>query len=156
MSHYKFVQSQQLNGYNEKVSSKEPMSCFPWSHVWLCSLCYDWCHIKLLELSAQRVRGQPHPVRNILVVSHKEGLGGLWPVDCLRYDGLGRGAGGSLHCAAPMNYEENQWRQEVTQGGWTILSPPDALFQNWARKQKAENEKERVKICPTGAVLRIL
>lgn len=77
MSHSKFGQSQQLNGYNQKVSSKEPMSCFPWSHVWPCSLCYDWCHIKLIELSAQRVRGQTHPVRNILVVSQKEGLGGF-------------------------------------------------------------------------------
>lgn len=71
-------------------------------------------------------------------------------------DWEGEQGGGSLQCAAPMNYEENQWRQEVTQGGWTILSPPDALFQNWGRKQKAENEKKRVKICPTGAVLRIL
>lgn len=31
---------------------------------------------KLIELSAQRVRGQTHPVRNRLVVSHGEGLGG--------------------------------------------------------------------------------
>lgn len=32
---------------------------------------------KLIELSAQRVRGQTHPVRNRLVASHGEGLGGL-------------------------------------------------------------------------------
>lgn len=52
---------------------------------------------------------------------------------------------------APMNYEENPWRQEVTQGGWTILSPPDALFQNWGSKRKGG--KARVKICPTAAAL---
>lgn len=32
----------------------------------LSSLSYDWCHKKekLIELSAQRVRGQTHPVRS--------------------------------------------------------------------------------------------
>lgn len=40
------------------------------------SLLYDWCHKKLIELSAQRVEGQTHPVRSRLVVSHREGLGG--------------------------------------------------------------------------------
>lgn len=54
------------------------MAFSPQSHVWLCSpfLCYDWCHKKLIELSAQGVRGQTHPVRSRLVVSHREGLGG--------------------------------------------------------------------------------
>lgn len=84
---------------------------------------------KLIELSAQRVRGQTHPVRNRLVVSHGEGLGGcdlliVWGM----MDWEGERGVGSLQHVAPMNYEENQWRQEVTQGGWTILSPPDALF----------------------------
>ncbi len=97
--------------------------------MWLCSLflCYDWCHKKLIELSAQGVGGQTHPVRSRLVASHGEGLGGcdlLIVRHMMDWDG-GRGR---PQCAGPVNYEENQWRQEVTRGGWAILSPPDARF----------------------------
>ena len=44
----------------------------------LCSLflCHDWCHKKLIELSPKGVRGQTHPVRSRLVVSHREQLRG--------------------------------------------------------------------------------
>lgn len=45
----------------------------------------------------------------------------------------------------PMNYEENQWRQEVTRGGWAILSPPDSFL-----KLRRRKEKERGEICPAG------
>lgn len=40
--------------------------------------CPGWCHKKLIELSAQGVRGQTHPVRNRLAVSlvERRGQGG--------------------------------------------------------------------------------
>lgn len=80
------------------------------------SLSLLWCHKKLIELSALGVRGQTHPVRSRLVVSHREGLEGC---DLLIVRGMmdwevGRG---SVQCVAPMNYEENQLQQEVTWGG---------------------------------------
>lgn len=80
------------------------------------SLLYDWCHKKLIELSAQRVGGQTHPVRSRLVVSHREGLGGC---DLLIVRGMPdwEREGGGWQCVAPLNYEENHRRQEVTQGG---------------------------------------
>lgn len=94
------------------------MSFFPQSHVWLCSLFYDWCHKKLIELSAQRVRGQTHPVRNRLVVSHGEGLGGcdlliVWGM--MDWEGE-RGGGESAACGS-----HELWRKSVaTRGdsGW--------------------------------------
>ena len=51
----------QRKGYDEKGNS--------------CSffLCHDRCHKKLIELSARGVRGQTHPVRSRLVLSHREG-----------------------------------------------------------------------------------
>lgn len=38
-------------------------------------LCYDGCHKKQIELSVRGIKGQTHPVRRRLVVSHREGLG---------------------------------------------------------------------------------
>lgn len=140
-------------GYNEKGISKEAANFFfPPRAMWCAFLCYDWCHKKLIELSAQGFRGQTHPVRSRLVASHREGLGGC---DLLIVRGMmdWEGGRGKLQCATPANYEENQWRQEVTRGGWAILSPPDARFYNWGGKQEVEKEKERGKHVQQGAVL---
>lgn len=84
------------------------------------------------------------------------GVKGQWPVDCPRYDGPGGGRG-RLHRAAPMNYEENQWRQEVTRGGQAISSAPGDLFWHWEEKRKKKWRKREEKCDQQGAVfLRIL
>lgn len=128
--------------------------CFfpPQSHVmWLCFLflCYDWCHKKPTELSAQGVRGQTHPVRSRLVVSHREGSGAC---DLLIVRGMmdwERGRGEAAVCGS---YE--LWRKSVvTRGdsGWlgNSVTTWRSVLKLWG-KEKAEKEKDRGKICPAG------
>ena len=117
------------------------------SRVWPRSvfLCCDCCHKKLIELSAQGVKGQTHPVRSRLVASNREGLGGcdlLIGRDMLDWEG---GGGGGLRRAAPVNYEENQWRQEVIRGGWSILSwrSSSKRKKNWRGGLKRRKREER-------------
>lgn len=49
---------------------------------------------------------------------------------------------GRLQSLAPVNYEENQRRQEVALGGRAIFSPPDAPFKTWRHKNE-DRKKER-------------
>lgn len=142
-------------GYNKRGHPKEAANVFIPTHPEPCGVAMLSFFAKTdaikkqIELSAQGVGGQTHPVWSRLVVSHREGLGGC---DLLIVRGMTHweGSRGRLQCVAPMNYEENQWRQEGAQGGWAILSPPDALFLKLWRKEKVEKEKERGKICPAG------
>lgn len=105
--------------------------------------CPDWCHKKLIELSAQGVRGQTHPVRNRLAVSRMERWG-QGAVTCWLLWWTGKESGGTERV------HKNQWWQEVNQGDWTNQSPPDALFWNQDGKSGRLRRGER---CPTGAVL---
>lgn len=52
----------------------------------------------------------------------------------------------------PLTYEENQWRHEVTLGGWAILSPPGALFETRERKKRRGGGERERKICPAGGL----
>lgn len=84
------------------------------------------------------------------MTSHREGLGGC---DLLIVRGMMDwevGRGGRLQCVAPVNYEENQWRQGVAQGGWAILSPPDSLLKTVEKRRRVKRRKERGKMCPAG------
>lgn len=86
-------------------------------------------------------------------MSHREGLGGC---DLLIVQGMmdWERAGGGCRTWLRLTYEENQWRHEVTLGGWAILSPPGALFETRERKKRRLRRRKREEnMSSRGAVL---
>ncbi len=158
LAHFKLNRTHKLGRVTiRKEALKRLANVFfsPQSHVWLCFLFFscDRCHKKLIELSAQGVRGQTHPVRSSPVVSHREGWGGcdlLIVRGMMDWERREVGRGKAAVCGS-----HKLWRESVaTRGdsGWldNSVTTWHSFLKLGGGKEEAEKEKERGKICPAG------